>query len=74
MTKMFASAWPYLFAIILACLVSFPTWSLLKLSGLGDAPRLILTVAGFAIVSSGLVVYMRCCMQRHLYRRHRVPG
>jgi hypothetical protein len=74
MMKTLASAWPYFLAILLACLVSFPTWSLLKLFGLADSARWMLTVAGFGLISSSLMIYMRCCMRRHLPHGHRTSS
>lgn len=60
------SYWPYLFALLLAGLVAFPTWWLLTLLGVDEATRRILTGAFFGACSTGLLIYMRCCMRRHL--------
>lgn len=58
--------WPYLFALLLAGLVTLPTWSLLSWVGVDEPLRRLMTGAFFTATSFGLLVYMHCCVRRHL--------
>jgi hypothetical protein len=68
------SAWPYLLALFLACLVSFPTWLMMPFVGIDEQARVTATLSAFCVVGVGLVVYMRCCLAGDAPADDRKPG
>jgi hypothetical protein len=70
------ATWPYLFALMLAALVTLPTWSLLSWVGVDEPLRRLMTGAFLTVTACGLLVYMHCCVRRHLgsLRRAAAPA
>lgn len=54
--------WPYLFALGVAAVLTFPTALVLGLAGLDGQAQILLSALAFAALSAGLAFYVRCCL------------
>jgi hypothetical protein len=54
--------WPYLYALGVSAVLTFPTALVLDHAGLRGQVQMLLTALAFVTLSAALAAYVRCCL------------
>jgi hypothetical protein len=64
------AAWPFVFALALSALLSFPAWATLELATGDPTTQILGTVLFFFVSATALILYVRWCIRHNCAQRH----
>lgn len=68
------AAWPFVLALALAAVMSFPAWATFDLMSLEPSARVAGTALVFFTSATGLMLYVRWCIMRNCSLRRAVAA
>lgn len=66
--------WPFGLALVLSLLVSFPAWATFSLMDVTPPAQVAGTALFFAVIATGLLLYVRWCIRRDCALRRAVAA
>jgi hypothetical protein len=63
------AAWPFVFALALSALLSFPAWATLELATGDPTTQILGTVLFFFVSATALILYVRWCIRHNCAQR-----